>query len=198
MPSFFVADTPAVPFTVALTRDGEPVDLGDYDTAQVIVDGTSLATTLNGDGVVAEWPSVSLFTEEGLVPVQVVLEGTAGIRETFDAEPILVQALDGWHTLSSARRALPGTALSDEDLFTYLYVAKIACKAYAPALPEGDPVPLRYRQAQLLQARNVLNAARANPDSGDFGQDTFALSTRPLDWAVKALLRPQTALPKVG
>ena len=83
--------------------------------------------------------------------------------------------------------------------------ARDAVIAYAPALPplaEGeieemrDNVPDRYRVAQLIQIRNLWNASLAT-GNGDLGGDTYSFTPRPLDWHVKALLRPARGRPRV-
>jgi hypothetical protein len=126
-----------------------------------------------------------------------------------------------WHDTTSARAGWSGAPADDLTLTTLLEVAKIQVLAYAGSGAEStgtlteDPdnpgfleivggpsdvleaVPVNYRHAQLMQARNLWNASKANPSSGDIGGDTFALSPRPLDWTVKALIRPQTRVPVI-
>jgi len=68
-----------------------------------------------------------------------------------------------------------------------------------PATPDPEPVesiPDRYRLAQLIQVRNLWNATMTTA-SGDLGGDTFQITPRPLDWHVKALLRPAQGRPRV-
>lgn len=57
-------------------------------------------------------------------------------------------------------------------------------------------IPDRYRIAQLIQVRNLWNATLAT-GSGDLGGDTYTFTPRPLDWHVKALLRPARGRPRV-
>lgn len=110
-----------------------------------------------------------------------------------------------WHTTESARDQWIDAPLDDEQLTELLEVAKQAVLAYAPALPEGsytledgmvvmvgpDTVPINYRAAQLMQARNVWNSSKASP-TGDFDGGSYSLTTFPLDWQVKQLLRPRS------
>ena len=58
-------------------------------------------------------------------------------------------------------------------------------------------VPDSYRQAQLMQARNVWNASKASP-SGDFDGASYGLTSFPLDWMVRQLLRPKRGVPVLG
>ncbi|MFJ6534418.1 hypothetical protein [Microbacterium sp. NPDC091662] len=90
------------------------------------------------------------------------------------------------------------------------------CVAYAPltlseinfsaifqaALDDEDPesaleIPAGHREAHFIQARNIWNATLKAPGASTFGPDGMAISLHPLDWHVKQLLRPRTAVPKV-
>lgn len=110
-----------------------------------------------------------------------------------------------WHTLVSARDQWVDAPLNDEELQELLDVAQNAVLAYAPTLVEGaliiedgivvvagpNDIPVSYRHAQLTQARNVWNSSKASP-SGDFDNGEYGLTSFPLDWQVKQLLRPRT------
>jgi hypothetical protein len=81
--------------------------------------------------------------------------------------------------------------MNDDVLNIYLAAAKAACIAYAPALPAGQTeIPGEWVLAQAMQARNIYNAGHASP-SGGFGDPEYGLTSFPLDWQVKQLLRPQ-------
>jgi hypothetical protein len=111
-----------------------------------------------------------------------------------------------WHTLVSARDQWVDAPLNDEELQELLDVAQNAVLAYAPTLVEGaliiedgivvvagpNEIPVSYRYAQLMQARNVWNSSQASPSSSDFDGAGYGLTTFPLDWQVKQLLRPRT------
>jgi hypothetical protein len=111
-----------------------------------------------------------------------------------------------WHNLESARAEWLGAPKGDGTLQNLLDVARAEVVAYAPALdpeavepadtededgPEVQSIPDGYRWAHLSHARNVWNSANVNP-SGSFGADegSFSMSPFPLDWAIKARLRP--------
>lgn len=108
-----------------------------------------------------------------------------------------------WHTLESARSEWIDAPLDDDQLNELLEVARDAVLAFAPALDgevvsdDGylsvipDTIPTAYRVAQLMQARNVWNSTKASP-TGDFDGGGFSLTTFPLDWQVKQLLRPRS------
>jgi hypothetical protein len=86
-----------------------------------------------------------------------------------------------------------GGSLTPNVLTVYLEVAKAACIAYAPTIPEDGDVPQAYRIAQAMQAANIYNAAQASP-GGDFDGGGYGLTAHPLDWQVKQLLRPQSGV----
>ncbi|MCM3778986.1 hypothetical protein [Microbacterium hydrocarbonoxydans] len=122
-----------------------------------------------------------------------------------------------WHTPDTVRAEWPDAVQIDDGLLGELViVARDAVIAYAPALPQpSDPsfepgfghgpfggisdenIPTRYRLAQLIQVKNVWNATIAS-GSGDLGGETYTIQPRPLDWHVKALLRPAVGRPRVG
>lgn len=96
-----------------------------------------------------------------------------------------------WHTLDSARDQWDDAPLDDDYLQELLDVAKDAVLTYGHALTEEEAVPTRYRVAQLMQARNIFNASKASA-GGDLDGSSFGISTAPLDWQVKQLIRPRS------
>jgi hypothetical protein len=107
-----------------------------------------------------------------------------------------------WHTVASARDEWPDAPVDEDDgddlLTSLLAVAQDAVIAYAPAVetPLTD-IPDGYRHAQLMQARNVWNSSKAKP-SGDFDGGEYGLSSFPLDWQVRQLIRPKRGKPWIG
>jgi len=101
----------------------------------------------------------------------------------------------GWHTLDTARDGWLDAPDEDDQLWELLESARIQCEAYAP--PLGDVVPVNYRQAQLMQARNLWQSVRQDPGS-QLGPDGMTITVFPLDWIVKALLRPKRGVPSFG
>lgn len=83
------------------------------------------------------------------------------------------------------------TLLDPGVLAAVLLAAAGQCAAFAPA---GD-ITAGHRMAQALQARAITLAGAVATD-GTTGQP-YPVVTYPMDWAVKALLRPPTP-PKVG
>lgn len=89
-----------------------------------------------------------------------------------------------------------------EVLGFILEAARDQVIAYAPALPavvEGQPepdLPSRYVYAQLQQAKNLLMAGSV-ARGGDFSEGEFSFEPRPLDKAIKNLIRPVDGKPDV-
>lgn len=210
--TYWTGDIPAEDLVLEPARRGEPIDLAPFDPLETTVE----LRTFNGDlvpadflvsfetgdvddidRVVLEWPAESVFSESGLHTLSVTLQATGGSpRERLAPVYLVVQADDGWHTLDSARiEWADAEALTDIQLFQVLELGRQQVVEYAPNLPEDAVVPLNYRHAQLMQARNLLNAGRA--EGGEQGED-FVLRPFPLDWMVKQVLRPKRGVPVVG
>jgi hypothetical protein len=106
-----------------------------------------------------------------------------------------------WYNAGSAREEwVDAEAIEHFTLETLLEVAREQVIAYAPALPadlDVFEIPTRYAYAQLRQAQNLWNAGRvdAGGSIGDGGD--FVMPQRPLDWHVKAILRPAGGRPRV-
>lgn len=96
-----------------------------------------------------------------------------------------------WHTPETARDQWVDAPLHDEQLQQLLDVAKQAVLAYAPVITDPNEPPTSYVVAQLMQARNVWNSGKATP-SGDFDGGGYGLTTHPLDWQIKQILRPRS------
>ncbi len=87
---------------------------------------------------------------------------------------------------------IPLTLLTD-----LLYIARDSVETFAPALPADTPAgrcPVAYRHAQLMQTRNLWNATEVD-SGGGFGGDDYTIRPMPLDWIIKQILRPKTAVP---
>lgn len=103
-------------------------------------------------------------------------------------------AWTGWLTYAAAAEPYwPGVVdVDDEDqVGALLASARVQCEAFAPGAPEGDDVEVSesWRLAQGLQARALWRSGVAG--SGDrIGGDELAVTVFPMDWTVKALLRP--------
>jgi hypothetical protein len=194
---YWVGDSPATPIEIDLFSDE---DTAAYPAALVSLYGPegALVSTFPMQPVVDQTIVLTLpmdpFDEPGIYNLTVRLMGTDGHLVTLPDVPLVVQARTGWHSLDSARADWEQAPASDVTLHNLLETARIECQAFAPA---RAMVPANYRAAQLLQARNSLNAGQVQP-SGDFGSESFQMTPFPLDWKVKQLLRPLTGRPLVG
>lgn len=105
-----------------------------------------------------------------------------------------------WHSASTAAQQWPDIATMGADQATELLeVAKQQVLAYAPtlAVPDAAEIPDSYRLAQVMQARALWQAQRAAP-GGELGGDGFGVRVYPMDWQVKALLRPPAGYPGIA
>lgn len=98
-----------------------------------------------------------------------------------------------WATLENARMIWSDAPSSDALLNHLLNVSQELCEAYAPALGAGDPVPARYMQAVVQQARETWQNSERDGDVIGFDGD-YAIRVRPLAETVKQLLRPRTGI----
>jgi hypothetical protein len=201
--TYWIGDIPALDLVLEPARRGEPITLADFTAAQTQVelrtfDGVLVPAVFTVtfdtddiddiDRVILTWPSASVFTIAGLHTLNVTLSGVAGSpRERLAPVYLVVQADDGWHTLDSSRIEWPDSdGLSDVQLFQVLELGRQQVAAYAPKLALNTRPPVNYRHAQLMQARNLLNAGRAEGE----GEGEFVLRPFPLDWMVRQTLRP--------
>lgn len=208
--AYWLGDIPAEDIVIEPARRGEPIDLAPFDPLDTLVelrtfdgdliDADFTVTFLTAepddiDRVVLKWPAESVLTNPGVSTLSVTLAGLDA-QERLAPIPLVVQDDDGWHSLDSARDEWSDAeAVSDVRLYTLLDLARQQVLAYGPELAEGSRPPSNYRAAQLMQARNLLNAGRA--EGGESGED-FVLRPFPLDWMVKQIIRPHRAVPAVG
>ena len=104
-------------------------------------------------------------------------------------DPVLV----GWVYLDDIT-ADWATTVTEDDLTDALDAAHAQCLAFLngrePALGADGRVPARFRTAQTKQARALIRADATG--SGDqIGGDGLTVTVFPMDWTVKALLRPK-------
>lgn len=91
----------------------------------------------------------------------------------------------------------PGSEDYGDELGFPLYVARIQCETFAPALAEGVVAPVNYVAAQVLQTRALVRAGIVGDGdkAGGYGE---TVAVFPMDWTVKALLRPRRGRPYFG
>lgn len=104
--------------------------------------------------------------------------------------------LVGWVTLDQARQAWADAPMDDDALEQLLKAAYEECVDYAPTLAAGAPIPTRYEQAQIMQARATQRALIAG-GADEIGGEGFTVTVFPLDRTVRQKLRPRQGKPKV-
>jgi hypothetical protein len=214
MTAFFTGDIPASALIVVPVSAGNLLDLTPFDSVTVtLLDPTNTPVTatfttdlVSGD-VQINWPSTSPFALAGIYSFTIALVNTiSGIKVTADPFRFVVQQNDGWHTLGTARADWTSATKVGNDVVLYklLTTARDQVINFAPALGfQSDGVtpvlpPQNYVDAQLMQARNNLNAQQATRQYSEDGDANAPIPSFPLDWAVKHLLRPQSGVPNFG
>ena len=196
--TIWVGDIPVSPMRWDfIDETGNPVHIGDFDAWSVDLYGPnhdiigSQSGTPTGNHLELTFGEPSLATVAGVYSLQFKFEN-GGI---ITAEPyeFLVQEFTGWLTLELARAQWADAPIDDIFLWQILESARIQCEAYAPALPLGASVPLNYVQAQLMQARAVYQSVIANQQD-NVGFEGFQVRVFPLDFTIRALLRPKRAI----
>jgi len=199
--SMFVGDRPETTVTIYFHDEaGSPAStqgFNAYASTLYSPAGTSVATLAtiqhDGHGVHVTFPSTSLLTVPGIYKLVTKFTKTAAQLITAEALQVVVEQVDGWLTMEQARLLWADAPLDDVFLFTLLETAKDQCVAYAPVLAVGAPVPERYTQAQLTQARALYQSTIANQND-QVGIEGFTVRVFPLDFTIRAMLRPKRAI----
>lgn len=193
MAVFTAGDRPVSEFSYEL---GDDVPWSEVE-ASLVVALQELPAELDGESLTGSWDTFEL-PPAGLYPIRAEFE-RAGRREGQLVDwLVVVEQDDAWHNAATARFEWDGAPTSDGTLYRLLQTAREQVEAYGQHLPAGARVPELWRQAQLSQARNMYNATLTSGDSSyDLGGGVV-ITPRPLDWAVKQLIRPRTATKVLG
>ena len=106
--------------------------------------------------------------------------------------------MSAWATPEQARQDWPDAPTSDPVLARLLDDATAQCQAYAPALAEdAEGPPSAWQRACVLQARELWAAARRDAATSMGVTDAYPVPALPLTAAVRGLLRPRRAVPRV-
>jgi hypothetical protein len=194
-----VDDNPAPVVLELAAVDGAPVALdGITAAAAELVSPAGVSTPLGAvvdtiaDTITVDF-GATILNAGGIWSLELTVTGaTSTVR--VEPAPLVVEAGDGWHTLASARARWADAPKLDAELFELLETAKTQCVEYAPALPAGVLVPIPWRQAQKMQARNIWNAAKTDPASGGIGGEDFIIRPYPMDQTIRYMLRPKRAI----
>lgn len=139
------------------------------------------------------WLTTTILETPGVHTIVVTFFDANGVEVQAEPWKFIVQEIDGWLSLEQARAQWADAPLDDVFLFQLLDTAKEQCLAYAPALLLGAPVPARYLQAQLTQARALYQSTIAN-QADNVGIEGFTVRVFPLDFTIRAMLRPKRAI----
>lgn len=194
MVSFLASDTPVADFDYD-TPAAADVDT-DGLTVALAAAGQTLPAEVQGVGVVGSWQPFDV-PDPGMYPVHIVVAAAERTERVLTDWLVVCDPEDQWHNVITARMEWDGAPKPDGTLHRLLEVARDQVEAYAPSIADGAPIPERYRAAQLIQARNTWNASLTNGD-GQVDAGGFVVNVRPLDWAVKQLIRPLTTTKAFG
>lgn len=153
----------------------------------------TLTGSEHGQHLEFTWPTTTILETAGIHTIVVTFFDTLGVEVQAEPFKFIVQEIDGWLSLEQARAQWADAPLEDLFLFQLLDTAKEQCVAYAPVLPLGAVVPARYVQAQLTQARALYQSTIANQND-NVGIEGFAVRVFPLDFTIRAMLRPKRAI----
>lgn len=196
-----VGDAYAGPLSVVVVdgADDEPVDLTGAAVEAWLtgVDGVRYPGTVAivdpiAGALSVTWAPAVDVTPAGIWALDVKIATAALIAQASWA--FVVDVASGL-TLEQARAEWRDAPDNDVTLRRLLDVALEQVVEYGPRhvadeIAAGGPIPSRYVQAQLSQARNLLNSARMNPE-GAIGGDGFSFSPFPLDWVIRQTIRPK-------
>jgi hypothetical protein len=155
--------------------------------------GTLTTTVADGHGVHVAWPTTSKLATAGTYTLRFRFTESDGTIITAEPLRFVVEQVNGWLTLEMARSQWSDAPLDDVFLAQILDAAKTQCIAYAPVLAVDAVVPVNYLHAQLMQARALYQSVVANQQD-NIGVDGFQVRVFPLDFTIRALLRPKRAI----
>ncbi len=192
MPAFLYGDSPVASFDYDIP---EAADVTGATVALSVAGQTVPATITNA--IEGDWATLTL-PNPGTYPVYVVATVGARTQRALVDHLVVVPENDPWYNVVTARVDWDGAPDSDGVLADLLDSARDQVLAYAPALGLEEPVPSRYRRGQLMQARNTWNAAQTNGDAQVDAGGGIYVTVRPLDWAVKQVIRPKRGVKALG
>lgn len=169
---------------LAYAPDSDAAAPAEYTATSVEPDVATLTLTPSGGLVSAsvDIPGAGAFNDEVLFAIPAAYVPAAYVSATSRDARVNVYTSEG--SIATLRVL---AAAGDPATLSL---------AWAPVTPFGD-VPVGWRLAQLKQAQNIWNASKASP-TGDFDGGQYGLSTFPLDWAVRQLIRPKRGKPVIG
>ena len=198
--SLWVGDVPQSPTRADfIDETGNTVQISEFDSweAYMLSPVGEVLGTLTGEDhgnhLEFTWYETTILEIPGVYKIIVTFFDPLGVEIQAEPFSFVVQEIDGWLTLETARAQWGDAPLDDVFLHQILDTAKAQCVAYAPALLLGAQVPVTYVQAQLLQARAIYQSVIANQQDS-VGVEGFQVRVFPLDFTIRAMLRPKRAI----
>lgn len=198
--SLWVGDVPTSPTRADFVDEvGNPVEIQGFDSWEAYMLSPtgevlgSLEGTDHGNHLEFTWLTTTILETPGIHTIVVTFFDPLGVEIQCEPWRFVVQTIDGWLTLEQARLQWADAPLDDLLLYQILETAKAQCVAYAPALLLGAPIPVTYVQAQLLQSRAIFQSVIANQQD-NVGVEGFQVRVFPLDFTIRAMLRPKRAI----
>lgn len=198
--SLWVGDVPTSPTRADFVDEvGAPVNITGYASWSAYMlspTGETLGTLTGseqGDHLLFTWYTTTILEIPGVHTIVITFFDALGVEVQCEPWKFIVQEIDGWLSLEMARAQWADAPLDDVFLAQILDAAKLQCIAYAPALAVGAVVPVNYLHAQLMQARALYQSVIANQQD-NVGVDGFQVRVFPLDFTIRALLRPKRAI----
>ena len=198
--SLWVGDVPQSPTRADFTDEvGNVVQIYGFDSWEAYMlspEGEvlgSLSGEDHGNHLEFTWEETTLLEIPGIYKIIITFFDPLGVEIQCEPFQFVVQEIDGWLTLEQTRSQWSDAPLDDVFLRQILDTAKAQCVAYAPALLLGAQVPVTYVQAQLLQARAIFQSVIANQQDS-VGVEGFQVRVFPLDFTIRAMLRPKRAI----
>lgn len=198
--ALWVGDVPLSPTRADFVDEtGNVVNVSEYASwSSYMLSPTGLVLgeltgTGHGNHLEFTWPTTTILETPGLHTIVITFFDALGVEVQCEPWKFVVQAIDGWLTLELARAQWADAPLDDVFLFQLLDTAKEQCLAYAPALAIGAPIPARYLQAQETQSRALYQSTIANQND-QVGIEGFTVRVFPLDFTIRAMLRPKRAI----
>ncbi len=198
--ALWIGDVPVSPTRADFVDEaGNTVQISGYAswTAMMYGPTNTLLGTLTGSGhgqhLEFTWPEETILTAEGIHTIIIKFFDTDGVVIQCEPWKFVVQKRASWLSLEQARAQWADAPLDDIFLYQILDSAKTQCIEYAPALATNAVIPLNYLQAQVMQARALYQSVIANQND-QVGIEGFAVRVFPLDFTIRALLRPKKAI----
>lgn len=198
--ALWIGDVPVSPTRADFVDEaGNVVQISGYAswTAMMYSPTNTLLGTLTGSGhgqhLEFTWPEETILTAEGIHTIIIKFFDALGVTVQCEPWKFVVQKRASWLSLEQARAQWADAPLDDIFLYQILDSAKVQCIEYAPALAANAVIPLNYLQAQVMQARALYQSVIANQND-NVGIEGFAVRVFPLDFTIRALLRPKKAI----